>query len=168
MRKGEILSLKKSDIVLGDLGGYISLKDTKNGDNRKVFLTVELTEFLKNTIEDNPYGEYVFSDIWGKELVTIHTSWEGTCKRAGIKDLKFHDLRHTFCTRMAHLGVSPFTIMQVVGHKDTKTARRYTNPTDEHMLSAMSKVSRQFSRQQEKNELTVKTNDGNNKAMLAI
>ena len=34
MRKGEILSLKKSDIVLGDLGGYISLKDTKNGDNR--------------------------------------------------------------------------------------------------------------------------------------
>jgi hypothetical protein len=56
--------------------------------------------------------------------------------------------------------------MQVVGHKDTKTARRYTNPTDEHMLSAMSKVSRQFSRQQEKNELTVKTNDGNNKAML--
>ena len=54
--------------------------------------------------------------------------------RAGIKDLRFHDLRHTFCTRMAYLGINPFTIMQVVGHKDTKTAKRYTNPTDEHML----------------------------------
>ena len=36
-------------------------------------------------------------------------------------------------------------IMQIVGHKDTATAKRYTNPTDEHLLAAMEKMSQQFS-----------------------
>jgi integrase len=122
MRKSEILNLKKSDIVLGDLGGFISLKDTKNGDNRRVFLTNELTDFFKKVINTDSCSEYVFSSQNGKPFIDISYSWENTCKRAGIKDLRFHDLRHTFCTRMAYLGINPFTIMQVVGHKDTKTA----------------------------------------------
>jgi hypothetical protein len=52
MRKSEILNLKKSGIVLGDLGGFISLKDTKNGDNRRVFLTNECRDKIKLSVND--------------------------------------------------------------------------------------------------------------------
>ena len=69
---------------------------------------------------------------------------------------------------MTYLGINPFTIMQVVGYKDTKTAKRYTNPTDEHMLAAMSKVSRQFSRQQENNALTERTEKVKSDVMISI
>jgi integrase len=152
MRRGEILRLKKSDVVLGDLGGFISLKDTKSGDNRKVPLTKELTEFFKQVIKSDSGSEYIFVNNKGKPFSDISQSWEEACRRAGIDDLRFHDLRHTFCTRMAHEGVSPFAIMAIVGHKDAKTAKRYTNLTNEHLLAAMSKLSkgsRIFSQQQQ-------------------
>ena len=99
---------------------------------------------MKQVIKDNPDSEYVFSNEFGKPYSDISESWENACDRAGIKNLWFHDLRHTFCTRMAHEGVNPFTIMAVVGHKDTRTAKRYTNPTDEHLLAAISKVALKF------------------------
>jgi integrase len=166
MRKGEILNLKKSDVVLGDIRGFISLRDTKNGDNRKVPLTNELTDFFKQVINDVSYSEFIFSGVNGKPLTDISGSWENTCKRAGIENLRIHDLRHTYCTRMSHEGINPFTTMQIVGHKDTKTARRYNNPTEEHVLSAMSKVTRQFSRHEQKNELTGTTERSKSKVMI--
>lgn len=120
MWRGEILRLKKSAVVLGDLGGFISLKDTKSGDNRKVPLTKELTEFFKQVIKGDWGSEYIFFNNKGKPFSDISQSWEEACRRAGIEDLRFHDLRHTFCTRMAHEGVSPFDIMAIVGTKTQK------------------------------------------------
>jgi integrase len=144
-RKGEILNLKKSDVILGELGGSIVFRDTKNGENRKVVLTKELTEFLKKVINVGSFSEHVFCHKNGQPLKSFDGAFRAVCNRAGIKDFRFHDLRHTFCTRMASEGVNPFMIMQIVGHKDTTTAKRYTNPTDEHLLAAMGKMSHQFS-----------------------
>ena len=50
---------------------------------------------------------------------------------------------------MESAGVNPFMIMQFVGHKDTATAKRNTNPADEHLLAAMGKMSHQFSQHTE-------------------
>jgi len=144
-RKGEILNLKKSDVVLGELGGSIVFRDTKNGENRKVVLTKELTGFLKKVINVDSFSEHVFCHKNGQPLKSFDSGFRAVLKRAGIENLRFYDLRHTFCTRMASAGVNPFIIMQIVGHKDTATAKRYTNPTDEHLLAAMEKMSHQFS-----------------------
>ena len=144
-RKGEILNLKKSDVVLGELGGSIVFRDTKNGENRKVVLTKELTGFLKQVINVGSFSEHVFCHKNGQPLKSFDSGFRAVLKRAGINNFRFHDLRHTFCTRMANAGVNPFMIMHVVGHKDTSTAKRYTNPTDEHLLVAMGKMSHQFS-----------------------
>ncbi len=144
-RKGEILNLKKSDVILGELGGSIIFRDTKNGENRKVVLTKELTGFLKKVINIDCFSENVFCHKNGQPLKSFDSGFRAVLKRAGINNFRFHDLRHTFCTRMANEGVNPFMIMHVVGHKDTATAKRYTNPTDEHLLVAMEKMSHQFS-----------------------
>ena len=144
-RKGEILNLKRSDVVLGELGGSMVFRDTKNGENRKVILTKELTGFLKKVINIGSFSEYVFCHKNGQPLKSFDGAFRAVCKRAGINNFRFHDLRHTFCTRMASVGVNPFMIMQIVGHKDTTTAKRYTNPTDDHLLVAMGKMSHQFS-----------------------
>jgi integrase len=108
-----------------------------------MYLTNKLTDFIKKVINTYLCREYVFSNQNGTSFIEISYSWENTYKRAGIKGLRFHALRHTFCKRMAYFGINSFTIMQVVGHKDTKTAKRYTNPTEEHMLATKSRGSRQ-------------------------
>jgi integrase len=127
------------------LGGSVVFRDTKNGENRKVILTKELTKFLEQVIELNPFSEQVFCNRNGRPLKSIDGAFKAACKRAEINNLRFHDLRHTFCTRMANSGVNPFMIMQIVGHKDMATAKRYTNPTDEHLFETMRKMSHQFS-----------------------
>ena len=104
-----------------------------------------MTGFLKQVINVGYFSEHIFYHKNGQPLKSFDGAFRVICKRAGIKDFRFHDLLHTFCTRMASVGVNPFMIMQIVGHKDTKTAKWYTNPTDDHLLVAMGKMSHQFS-----------------------
>jgi len=71
---------------------------------------------------------------------------------------------------MANAGISPFVIMQIVGHKDTKTAKRYTNPTDDHLLAAMAKLvikSHEFS-QTLNNDITEDKVEGINSKAITI
>jgi integrase len=49
---------------------------------------------------------------------------------AKITNLHWHDLRHTFGTRLAEAGCSEATIAELMGHTDPKTTRRYTHATD--------------------------------------
>jgi len=142
MRLNEILTLEKKDVLLCDIGGTVTLRDTKNGESRKIPLTNDLTGMFKRIIDNSlEASPYVFaSPRTGKPMLDIKTSFVKSCKRAKIDNLHFHDLRHTFCTRLANEGVNPFIIMQIAGHKDTKTAQRYCNPTSEHLMAAMAKI----------------------------
>ncbi|HEY6807082.1 MAG TPA: tyrosine-type recombinase/integrase [Pyrinomonadaceae bacterium] len=50
---------------------------------------------------------------------------------AGIRDFRFHDLRHTAATRMADCGADAFTLASIFGWSDVRMALRYTHATDE-------------------------------------
>jgi integrase len=143
MRKGEILNLKKEEVILDDPKPRIVLRHTKNNKPRTIPLTKELTAFFKRIIDkERPDLKYVFTNpMTGKPMRDIRTSFNKTCKRAGgIENLTFHDLKHTFCTRMSNADVALFDIMKIAGHKDMQTALRYYNPTGEHLMTAMERL----------------------------
>ena len=48
-------------------------------------------------------------------------------KAAGVRDVRFHDLRHTFGTRMAAVGVPMRTLQEWMGHSSSKTTERYAD-----------------------------------------
>jgi integrase len=52
------------------------------------------------------------------------------CKRAKIKGLRFHDLRHTAATRMAERGANIVAVKEILGHADIKTTMKYFHPGD--------------------------------------
>ncbi len=51
----------------------------------------------------------------GKPLKDVRTAFENACNRAGIKNLRFHDLRHTFATRLVLSGVDLATVSKLLG-----------------------------------------------------
>jgi len=54
----------------------------------------------------------------------------GACKRADIKGLRFHDLRHTAATRMIEKGANIVAVSKILGHSDIQTTMRYAHPDD--------------------------------------
>lgn len=86
-------------------------------------------------------AEHVFiNPHTGKPYTDVKRAFASACEDAGIVGLRWHDLRHTFGTRMAEAGYSEATIAELMGHCDTKTTRRYTHATDKAKRAAVEAV----------------------------
>jgi len=67
-------------------------------------------------------------------------NFNNALKRAGIKRFTFHDLRHSFGSRLVESGVDLVTIQKLMGHKTIKTTMRYLHPTTEMHRKAVEKL----------------------------
>jgi integrase len=91
----------------------------------------EVREVLLQLVRENPSSEYVFVNRkTGRPYTCIKRAFNAACDHAKITNLHWHDLRHTFGTRLAEAGCSEATIAELMGHTDPKTTRRYTHATD--------------------------------------
>ena len=57
----------------------------------------------------------------------IKSSFHSARTKAGIDDLRFHDLRHTFASRLVQQGVSLYEVMHLTGHKSLEMVQRYAH-----------------------------------------
>jgi len=85
--------------------------------------------------------DYVFT-YKGKPLKSVRTAFENACERTGIKNLRFHDLRHTFATRLVLAGVDLATVSKLLGHSSIQMTMRYAHPTPEALKNAVSKLNK--------------------------
>ena len=93
MRRGEILSLYWQHVHLDKR--YVHLPDTKNGDSRDVPLSPQAMELLRE-LPRNIRGDQVVFPI---HYEALKSAWRRACSRAGISNLRFHDLRHEAASR---------------------------------------------------------------------
>lgn len=59
-------------------------------------------------------------------------------EKSGIADCRFHDLRHTFGTRLAQAGVDLYLIMKLMGHRDIRSTMRYMHHNTESLRRGIS------------------------------
>ena len=78
----------------------------------------------------------------GGKLIEIKRSFNRALGEAKIKNLRFHDLRHTAATRMADAGADAFTLMKILGHSDIRMTSRYTHATDSAIRKAVENLDR--------------------------
>ena len=123
MRRSEILKLRWCDIDLEN--GFASLYDTKNGEDRRVPLTRRCIEVLQTVPQTD---ERVFPI----SATCLRLAWNRARKKAGITDLRFHDLRHEAVSRFFEMGMSVPEVALISGHKDVRQLFRYThlNPSN--------------------------------------
>jgi len=154
--KQEILSLKWSDIDFSfSERGLIHFYRTKNKRERTDFLMprtkkalIEWHDHLKlkrkrvRITEVN--SDHVFCHIDGSPIKCFNKTWRSVCDSIGIKDLHFHDLRHTFGSNLLMSGASLKDVKEMLGHSDISMTDRYTHLTINHKLLTQTKLAEYY------------------------
>lgn len=138
MRKGEILNLQwNANIDLKH--GFILLDKTKNGERREIPINDTLKGVLQGITRrlDIPYIFY--DNATGKPFGDVKRAFATACRRAGIKDFHFHDLRHTFASHLVMSGVDLTTVKELLGHKTLTMTLRYAHLAPSHKVEAIKK-----------------------------
>jgi integrase len=122
LRKEELLSLKWKAVDLEK--DILLVEDGKGGDQRRIPISETVkAEFMK--LLDKRKRDYVFHDRYGRQFKDIKKSFHSAVERAGLQDVRFHDLRRTFATMCVFNNVSPKTLMKWMGHKSIETTMKY-------------------------------------------
>jgi integrase len=137
MRKSEILNLRWREADLKNR--KITVINAKNNESRIIPINQTLYHEL-SVLSQSPKGEYVFSERNGRPFKDIKKGFYSALKKAGIKDFRFHDLRHTFGSHLVMQGVDLRTVQQVMGHKDIKMTMRYSHLSPEYVQKAVEKL----------------------------
>jgi|SRR5690349_2615818 len=119
-----------------------ALPNSKTGRDYAVPMNEDVRSTLRQIRGTVRGGGYVFSSILipSSPIPTSKTAFGTACQLAGIENLHWHDLRHTFGTRLAEAGCSEATIADLMGHSDPQTTRRYTHATDRAKRAAVEAV----------------------------
>ncbi len=122
LRKTELLSLKWEHIDMER--NVLKVEEGKGGYTRYVPIneTVKI-QLLK--LSEKKKGDYVFHDQYGHMIKDIKRSYGSALKRAGLEDVRFHDLRRTFGTICVFKNVPPKTLQKWMGHKSIETTMKY-------------------------------------------
>ena len=123
-RKSEILTLKWEHVDFDR--ACLRLPDSKTGE-RTIPMGAPALELLASLpgIEGNPY--VLPGEKHGHHLVGLPRVWERLRKRAGLEDVRLHDLRHSFASVGAGAGMGLPVVGKLLGHRDPKTTARYAH-----------------------------------------
>ena len=135
LRRGEIFSLRWSEVDWSR--NFIHVTNTKTGRSRIVPLN-ERTRAVLQQRQQKSQSEFVFvSRRTGTRLRNLRNGFGKACEDAKVTNFHFHDLRHTFASRLAEAGVDAFTIAELLGHSTLEMTKRYTHATDERKARAV-------------------------------
>ena len=137
-RRNEILTLRWEDVDLEH--DEIRLRDTKTGA-RAVPLSPTARQVL-TSLPRQPDNPWVISGRGpGARLSNLNATWGVVRKKAGLEDVRIHDLRHSFASRALSLGESLPMIGKLLGHRKVQTTARYAHLARESVKVAAERVS---------------------------
>jgi integrase len=139
-RKGELLSLRVKQIDLANGTIRLEAGTTKNGEARVVKMTREVATLLTACVIGKKPDDFVFTRENGKPVEGFRKVWASVCKRAGVPDLLFHDLRRSGVRNLRRLGVQESVAMRISGHKTREVFERYNIVDEADLADAASRL----------------------------
>ena len=128
-RRGELTSIQWPQVDFNSNQIHLHGPATKNEEARTLPIYGEMREWLMmaKEIRDQKYPScsWVFYTAEGERLYWFYKAWEAACKRAGVPELLFHDLRRSAVRNMERAGIPRKVAMSISGHKTEHIYRRY-------------------------------------------
>jgi len=134
MRQGEILSLQWQDVDF--IRGTLVVMTSKNRERRTIPLNHTVFALLATKQAATGKKEGLVFTTSQETRLTPRLLVRAFCRarnRAGIKDFRFHDLRHTFATRLVQKGVDLYKVQRLLGHKTSVMTQRYAHHSPESL-----------------------------------
>ncbi len=146
-RRNEILTLRWEDVDLD--AGELRLRDAKTGA-RSVALSPAARKVLATLprLPDNPW--VIAGPRPGRRLSGLNGRWLVVRTRAGLEDVRIHDLRHSFASRALALGESLTMIGKLLGHRKVQTTARYAHLARESVKMSAARVAESIAADMEK------------------
>ena len=130
--------MKWSDINLNQ--GIIQIHDkAKRGKFRVVNMTKEVKAML-SCVPKRLRCDYVFYNKDGKPFVDLKKGFKTALKKAGIRSIRFHDLRHTFASHSVMNGVDLITLKEALGHSSLAMVERYAHLASSYKQDLINKL----------------------------
>lgn len=121
MRRGELLCLRWENVNLQARTAF--LPDTKNGDSR----TVPLSSAAVQVLAELP--RHISGMVFPVKAFSLDAAFKRGLRRAGLQDVRFHDLRRSSITRLAERLPNVIELAAVSGHKSLMVLKGYYRPT---------------------------------------
>jgi integrase len=138
MRMGEVLGLHWAGVDL--FRKTVTVFHSKNGERRTIPMNQTVFEALKAKARAKSDGSvFVFQTTTETAIDGSHLrrAFRSALQKAKIKDFRFHDLRHTFATRLVQRGVDLYRVQQLLGHKSGAMTQRYAHHSPESLRSSV-------------------------------
>ena len=127
-------TLPKNDVP----NGRVTFIETKNGEDRSVRLTERALHILLAIGPKDSGPVFTYNE---KPLKDVKTAYDTARKKAGLEDVRFHDLRHTFASHAIQANQSLPVIGAILGHKSPQTTNRYAHMNQSIVQVAANDVS---------------------------
>ncbi len=136
-RRNEILELRWEDVDLD--AGELRLPDGKTGA-RLVPLSEAAASVLSGLARVGDSSWVIAGSKPGRHLAQLQPAWERVRKRAGLEDVRIHDLRHSFASRALALGEGLPMIGTLLGHTQVQTTARYAHLARDSVKASASRI----------------------------
>lgn len=138
-RLSEITHLRWKDVDLQK--AVIRLEETKNGERRSVPLATPALRIFQDLNKVRRIDtDLVFPRADGQEPVDLRKTFARTADKAGLKDFRFHDLRHTAASYLAMSGASMLDIADILGHKTLAMVKWYAHLSEKHTAGVLERM----------------------------
>jgi integrase len=147
MRRGELLSLKWEQVDLAQ--GRIRVLNAKTNSSTRSIPVNSIVHNLLSELSRNKKSQMVFpsSRRAGKGFLDLKKGFKKAVQLAGLPKIRFHDLRHTFATRLVQKNVDLITVQHLLGHVNISMTARYAHSPDSARIAAVKRLDELFSSQ---------------------
>ena len=139
IRQGELFRLSWENVDFQNRAITVIGTTAKSGKTRHVPLNSESLTVLQGWQKEDNNG-LVFPGRNQRPFDNVKKSWSSLLAAAGIKDFRWHDMRHHFASRLVMAGVDLNCVRELLGHSDLKKTLRYAHLAPEHKAEAVARL----------------------------
>ena len=139
-RKREVLDARWSEVDFEHKVLWVPPERSKSRKPRPVALSYAAIELIQSLPREPDIPYLFFNPKTRKPPVSIFVAWDSIRRKAGLSDVRLHDLRHSYASFLVNAGLSLYEVQRLLGHQDPKVTMRYAHLSQGAMVEAANSV----------------------------